>query len=219
MVLTTAKKFGLLYFFLFDGFVSRTFTVTVDSYIDVTLLPIVVSHPDILFPMPKPFSYEHLYDLKSQTNPLWQSHKSAFVSSLENHEADSFRECEISSFERSLARAFRPNNSSPNCKKSCLFKSYPDLYILRRIRIVGSVHWITDPDPALFFSGFRCITYYSTFTSVFKDNKFKTKSKRTVEIKVFLNFLLVDGRTRIRKHNCESGSWRPKTSVTLLFKN
>jgi hypothetical protein len=49
MVLTTAKKFALLYFFLFDGFVSRMFTVTVNSYIDVTLLPIVKSHLDILF--------------------------------------------------------------------------------------------------------------------------------------------------------------------------
>ncbi len=51
MVLMTAKKFGLLYFFLFDGFVRRMFTFTVDSYIEVTLLPIVESLLDILFQM------------------------------------------------------------------------------------------------------------------------------------------------------------------------
>jgi hypothetical protein len=87
--------------------------------------------------------------------------------------------------------------------------------ILIRIRIVGSVHWITDPDPApdpaLFVNDFQdanktkkiflkfCLlhTVGSTFTPVFKDNK-SLKSHKTVEIKVFLYFLLVDGRTRIR---------------------
>jgi hypothetical protein len=36
-----------------------------------------------------------------------------------------------------------------------------------------------------------------TFTSVFEDNK-KLKTPKIVEINVFLNLLLFDGRTRIR---------------------
>jgi hypothetical protein len=29
------------------------------------------------------------------------------------------------------------------------------IQVLRRIRILGSVHWIMDPNPALFVSGFQ----------------------------------------------------------------
>ncbi len=35
--------------------------------------------------------------------------------------------------------------------------------ILRRIRILVSVHWITDPDPALFFVAFKNLTKISVF--------------------------------------------------------
>ncbi len=69
---------------------------------------------------------------------------------------------------------------------------------LRRVRILGSVHWLTDPDPALFVIGFqnankiRFFAYYllnvGTFTPVFKDNK-SLRSHKRVEIEVFLNFL------------------------------
>ncbi len=40
-----------------------------------------------------------------------------------------------------------------------LFKVYLSVFrfrdILRRIRVLGSVHWIRDPDPSLFASGVR----------------------------------------------------------------
>ncbi len=72
-------------------------------------------------------------------------------------------------------------------------------------------HWLTDPDPAPdpvpgffcqwptrceqknFFANFLDLLLSCTFTSVSKDRKSKIE-----EIKVFLNFLLVDRRIRIR---------------------
>ncbi len=78
------------------------------------------------------------------------------------------------------------------------------------IRIVGSVHWMTDPDPALFVRGFRdgnkkfvffILDFFivCTFTTVFKDSK-SLRSHKTVEIKVFLFFcFLMEG----------TESWRP----------
>jgi hypothetical protein len=89
-----------------------------------------------------------------------------------------------------------------------------------RIRIFKSCQWITDPDPALFVSGFKDVNKMSVFLritllsvgtviSVFKDFKSWT-SHKTVEIKSFLIYLLVDGRIRIRIRTIKngSGSWR-----------
>jgi hypothetical protein len=62
---------------------------------------------------------------------------------------------------------------------------------------VDPYHWIPDPDPALYFSGFQdanknnfCLLLTVGFTLVFKDNKF-LRSNKTIEIKGFLNFLLL----------------------------
>ncbi len=52
---------------------------------------------------------------------------------------------------------------------------------------------------------FLLIITVGTSTSVFKENKY-LGSHKTVEIKVFLIFLLVDGRIRICTINYESGS-------------
>ncbi len=72
--------------------------------------------------------------------------------------------------------------------------------ILIRIRNLGSLHWITDPDPFCSFRQrfSRCQQKLSSFayvllpvepfTSVFKDNK-PLISHKTGEIKVFHNFL------------------------------
>ncbi len=59
-------------------------------------------------------------------------------------------------------------------------------------------HWNTDPDPALFFSGFQdANSFFSlrffvyilrtvgTFTLVFKNNK-SLRRHKTVEIKIFI---------------------------------
>jgi hypothetical protein len=63
------------------------------------------------------------------------------------------------------------------------------------------------------FISLSLFAYYlitvGTFTSVFKDDKL-LRSYKTVEIKGFQNFLLVDKRGRIRTNNYESGSGRPK---------
>jgi hypothetical protein len=73
-------------------------------------------------------------------------------------------------------------------------------------------HWTTDPNPALFFSGFQknkiksqslffLLFTVGKFVSVIKDNKLLGRHK-PVEIKVFLIFfLLVDERIRIRTNN------------------
>jgi hypothetical protein len=86
--------------------------------------------------------------------------------------------------------------------------------ILIRIRILGSVHWITDPesDPALFDGGFQMPTKngvlkkdlfclfltVGTLASVLKDSM-SLRSHKTVEIVVVLLFLLVDAWIRIQK--------------------
>ncbi len=70
--------------------------------------------------------------------------------------------------------------------------------------------WLTDPDPAFFvrdlkdaknkffFTKFLCLFLFeSTFTSFNKDNK-SERSHKTIEIKIFLHFLLVNGRIRNR---------------------
>jgi hypothetical protein len=67
-----------------------------------------------------------------------------------------------------------------------------------------------DPDPAIFvidlqdankkqfFLKLLCVLLFEgTFMSFFKDKK-STRSHKTVGIKVFLTFLLGDGRIRIR---------------------
>jgi hypothetical protein len=48
------------------------------------------------------------------------------------------------------------------------------------------------------------------FAYYFKDNKSFLRSHKNIEIKVFLNSLLGDGRIRICKNNYGSGSCRPK---------
>jgi hypothetical protein len=74
-----------------------------------------------------------------------------------------------------------------------------DIWI--RIQILGSVHWVADPDldpasgHALFFSGFQdanknkfflliTVLPVGTLASVFKDNK-SLRSHKTVDIKIF----------------------------------
>jgi hypothetical protein len=67
------------------------------------------------------------------------------------------------------------------------FCSVPDPSdFLRRIRILGSVHWITDPDPdpALFDSGFKDAHKKYLFLLI----TFCRYVYKKVEIKVFLNF-------------------------------
>jgi hypothetical protein len=57
-----------------------------------------------------------------------------------------------------------------------------------------------------FFSKFFCLLLFeATFTSVFKDKKSKISSK-IIETKVFLTFLLVDGRIQIRIRTYDDGS-------------
>jgi hypothetical protein len=71
--------------------------------------------------------------------------------------------------------------------------------ILREIRILGSVHWITDPDLALDpdLSNFFCLLLsVGKFTSVFNDNM-SLRSHKTVDMKFFIIFLLVDRLIRI----------------------
>jgi hypothetical protein len=90
--------------------------------------------------------------------------------------------------------------------------------VLIRIRIVTLVT-DRDPDPDLIFSGFKMstkITFFfkvffclftakNTFSSVFKEVKNLIRSHKTVKIEVIHNFLLVDGRIRIRTDICGSG--------------
>jgi hypothetical protein len=87
-----------------------------------------------------------------------------------------------------------------------------DILIQIRILGVGSVHWITDPDPypdtALFGSGFQdkkivlLPSFFAYFllhadvTSVFEDNM-SFGSHKTVENVVYLISLHIDGRIRI----------------------
>ncbi len=91
-----------------------------------------------------------------------------------------------------------------------------DVLIRQRIRILffPSVAF-KMPTKSKFFTQvfFFRITYSSTFTSVFKDSKLLI-SHKTVEIQVYLIFLLVVGmiqcRIRIRTNNYGSRSGRPK---------
>jgi hypothetical protein len=64
--------------------------------------------------------------------------------------------------------------------------------VLIRIRILGSVHWIIDPDSALFFNGFQ--DGFSTFFWLITYFRYINISNKTVKNNVFLNYLLVDGR-------------------------
>jgi hypothetical protein len=55
----------------------------------------------------------------------------------------------------------------------------------------------------IFFKKFFCLVLFEgTFTSFFKDKKSK-RSHKTVEIKVFLAFLLNDRRVRIQIHEAQ----------------
>jgi hypothetical protein len=54
------------------------------------------------------------------------------------------------------------------------------------------------------------LIFKSTFTSVFKDEKSKRSHSKIlyiVEIKVFINFLFVDGRIRIRLRTIRDTGW------------
>ncbi len=86
-------------------------------------------------------------------------------------------------------------------------------------------NWRTDPDPGLdpipFVSGlprsqkiiFYLLLFEGTFASFLKDKK-SQRSHKTVEMKVFLLFLLDDGRIRVHTNNDTSGSGRSKTYAT-----
>jgi hypothetical protein len=63
--------------------------------------------------------------------------------------------------------------------------------------VVDPWHFGTDPDLRIRTSDFRIRFLLFTLTSVFKDKKSK-RSRKKGKIKVFLTFLLVDGRIRIR---------------------
>ncbi len=87
-----------------------------------------------------------------------------------------------------------------------------------------------DPDPRIHATGLRirillfpsvavkipikklflCFCILRIFTPVFKDNKL-LRSQNTVETKVFFNFLLVDGRIRIRSKIMTDSDPGPKT--------
>ncbi len=92
-----------------------------------------------------------------------------------------------------------------------------DVLIRQRLRILlfSSVAF-KMPTKSKFFPlvFFLLITYSSKFTSVFKDSKLLI-SHKTVEIQVYLIFLLVVGmiqsRIRIRTNNYGSKSGRPKS--------
>jgi hypothetical protein len=77
-----------------------------------------------------------------------------------------------------------------------------------------------DSDPALFVSAFPDANkkLVRTFTPVFKDNK-SLRSHKTVIIKVFLYFLLVDGQIRIRTNNHKSGSGSRRAKNLRIRKN
>jgi hypothetical protein len=72
-----------------------------------------------------------------------------------------------------------------------------------------------------FFLSFFCLfltaSTVATFSSVFKDKKL-LRSHTTIEIKVFLNFLHVDGRIQslIRTNSYESGSGRHKNLRSIV---
>jgi hypothetical protein len=77
--------------------------------------------------------------------------------------------------------------------------------IVRWTKILGSLNWITDPDPdpALFVGGFhvsRCQQKISVFllncTHIYISLQSHKEAKKTVEIKILLNFFwFVDNLT------------------------
>ncbi len=79
------------------------------------------------------------------------------------------------------------------------------LDILRRIRILGSVHWVHwVTDPALFGSGFQdakkiiflLISYCRyRYIHISLCSKIALRSRKTIEIMVFLNLLAFDRRS------------------------
>ncbi len=85
-----------------------------------------------------------------------------------------------------------------------------DLWIRIRILLFSSVAFKMPTKKLVFFLGFLLMTFWRncTCTSVFKDIK-SWRSHKTVGIKVFLTFLLDDGRIRIRTNNDVSGPRKP----------
>jgi len=111
--------------------------------------------------------------------------------------------------------------------------SVPDPWHLRRI--LGSTHWITDPDPALFVSGqqkmnfmlrtFCLLLTLGTFTTVLKENM-PLRSHKTVEIRVSLNFLACrwkdpdpGGPKTYGSYAVGSGTNTEKKTIDFLGKN
>jgi hypothetical protein len=109
--------------------------------------------------------------------------------------------------------------------------------VLIWFQILGSVHWITDPDPALFSGGFlRVITkicycfkpfcaYYLYCMYICMRRQRLQVIKKSVKLKksrFFSVLLLIDRRIwfriRIRKHNYGPGSVRPK-NIRLRIRN
>jgi hypothetical protein len=84
--------------------------------------------------------------------------------------------------------------------------------------VLFSEFWISDTDSALFFSSLQdanknmffsaYLLTLGTFTSASKDKK-SFRSHKTVEITVFLNLLVVDGRVRILKARKLTDPWDP----------
>ncbi len=71
--------------------------------------------------------------------------------------------------------------------------------------ILGPVPLVADLDPTPFFSILQDANKVFFVCDLAKVHS----NRRKVEIKVFFNFLLIDGRTQIHKNN--SGSRRPTT--------
>ncbi len=73
-----------------------------------------------------------------------------------------------------------------------------------RIRILGTVHWITDPDLALFVSDFRDankkLVFFTRFVLLIAGNLQQSTKVTLNQLKsrFFSIYLLVDGMIRIR---------------------
>jgi hypothetical protein len=92
-----------------------------------------------------------------------------------------------------------------------------------QIRILGYVHLIPNPEPALFVSdsqgankkNFPSIFCLLHFLGIFTY----VRSKQTVEIKVFLNFFFaVDERIQIRRNNYGSGWQKNILILNIAFR-
>jgi hypothetical protein len=89
---------------------------------------------------------------------------------------------------------------------------------LRRIRILGSVHWITnsdsDPAPELtLFVSFLVLITSCRYIHLHRSSKSKSlRSHQTVKIKIFLNYSACWWRIRTNKYGSRSG--RPKNRNT-----